>query len=170
MGADTFDFNKKGIMQPKIGLSDKNLNASVDILTKMLSNEMVLYVKTRKFHWNVTGNSFMELHKLFEAQYADLEKTIDEVAERITKLGSKSIGTMKSFLEHSILSESEKNPDQQEMMEELLSDHEKILKQLRGFIEQTEKETKDFGTADFLTALLLNHETKTWILRTYLTA
>jgi starvation-inducible DNA-binding protein len=47
---------------------------------------MTLYIKTRKFHWNVCGESFMEIHKLFENQYKQLEESIDEIAERINKL------------------------------------------------------------------------------------
>ncbi len=108
----------------------------------------------------------MELHKLFEAQYSDLEQVIDEVAERITKLGGKAIGTMKEFIDHSILKESPKYENQTEMIKELLSDHEAILKQLRDFIKEIE-DTNDYGTADFLTAILQKHEAKAWILRKY---
>ena len=133
----------------------------------VLSNEMVLYVKSRKFHWNVTGNSFMELHKLFENQYSKLEKTIDEVAERISKLGGKTIGTMKEFIENSILKEESKYVNQNQMLEELLDDHEKIIIQLREFIEKAE-DAHDAGTADFLTGVLQDHESKSWILRKYL--
>jgi starvation-inducible DNA-binding protein len=127
---------------------------------------MLLYVKTRKFHWNVSGNSFMELHKLFENQYSELEETIDEVAERISELGGKAIGTMKEFITHSVLEESTTFDNQDIMLKELLADHEIILKQLRDFIKKTE-ETNDYGTADFLTAILQNHESKAWILRKY---
>ncbi|WP_445457796.1 Dps family protein [Flavobacterium sp. HNIBRBA15423] len=155
------------ILEPKIGLEKKELIKSIKDLTIVLSNEMVLYVKSRKFHWNVKGNSFMELHKLFENQYSKLEKTIDEVAERISKLGGKTIGTMKEFIEHSILSEESKYVNQNQMLEELLDDHEKIILQLRAFIENAE-ETKDAGTADFLTGILLDHESKSWVLRKYL--
>lgn len=154
-------------MEPKIGLEKKELNKSIKDLTVVLSNEMVLYVKSRKFHWNVTGNSFMELHKLFENQYNKLEKTIDEVAERISKLGGKTIGTMKEFIENSILSEESKYVNQNQMLEELVDDHEKIIVQLRKFIKNTE-ELEDVGTSDFLTGILLDHESKSWILRKYL--
>lgn len=105
------------IMTPKIGISEANLKKSASILSTLLSDEMTLYVKTRKFHWNITGNSFMELHKLFEAQYTELEEVIDEVAERINKLGSKTIGTMKEFSKLSRLQENENNyPAQKEMI------------------------------------------------------
>ena len=108
------------IMTPKIGISEANLKKSTALLSTLLSDEMTLYVKTRKFHWNVTGNSFMELHKLFEAQYTELEQVIDEVAERINKLGSKTIGTMKEFNKLSRLEENENNyPAQKEMISEV---------------------------------------------------
>ena len=157
----------EAVMEPKIGLEKKELNKSIKDLTVVLSNEMVLYVKSRKFHWNVTGNSFMELHKLFENQYSTLEKTIDEVAERISKLGGKTIGTMKEFIENSILKEESKYVNQNQMLEELLDDHEKIIVQLRKFIKNAD-DVEDAGTADFLTGILQDHESKSWILRKYL--
>ncbi|GEC73177.1 starvation-inducible DNA-binding protein [Flavobacterium flevense] len=154
-------------MEPKIGITKKDLNTSVDFLTVVLANEMLLYVKTRKFHWNVSGNSFMELHKLFEEHYTELEHTIDEIAERISKLGAKAIGTMQEFIDHATLKENSNNTvDQKEMINELLSDHEAILKQLREYIKEVE-ETNDYGTADFLTALLQSHETQAWTVRKY---
>ncbi|MGA9637342.1 Dps family protein [Flavobacterium sp.] len=153
-------------MEPKVGITKKDLEASIDRLTIVLADEMVLYVKTRKFHWNVSGNSFMELHKLFEAQYTELEHIIDEVAERISKLGGNAIGTMKEFVEHSNLKENPANIDQKAMIKELLADHEIVLKQLRDFIKVTD-DTNDFGTADFMTALLQKHESQSWMLRKY---
>lgn len=43
----------------KIGLSEENLEKSINLLGVVLSDEMTLYIKTRKFHWNVAGQSFM---------------------------------------------------------------------------------------------------------------
>ncbi|CAH8281694.1 starvation-inducible DNA-binding protein [Mariniflexile fucanivorans] len=154
-------------MKTDIGIKEKNLTSNVKHLTAVLSNAMILYVKTRKFHWNVAGPSFMELHKLFEDQYNDLEHDIDEIAERISKLGEKPIGTMKEFIKHGSLKESETNPSQKVMIEELLSDHETVVKELREIINTVEEDTDDMGTADFLTALLQSHESKAWVLRKY---
>lgn len=155
-------------MEPKIGIPKKDLTQSVKNLTVVLSNEMVLYVKTRKFHWNVTGNSFMELHKLFEAQYTDLELKIDEVAERISKLGGKAIGTMKEFIDNSTLKESSANFDQKGMLNELLNDHETVIKHLRELIDETDQKLNDAGTADLYTQIIQAHETQSWMLRKYL--
>lgn len=156
-------------MKPEIGISEKHLDNNIALLSVILSDEMTLYIKTRKFHWNVSGESFMELHKLFQSQYTELEETIDLVAERIGKLGGKTIGTMKEFTHLSRLKESpDKYPSQKEMMKELLSDHEKVVVELRKDIEESTDKNKDAGTTDFLTGLMEQHETTAWILRRYL--
>ena len=68
-------------MKANIGLTEKNLKGITDLLISVLADAALLYNKTRKFHWNVSGNSFMELHKLFEEHYNKLEEAIDEIAE-----------------------------------------------------------------------------------------
>jgi starvation-inducible DNA-binding protein len=156
-------------MKTNIGISESNLKKCVALLSVTLADEVTLYTKTRKFHWNVTGDSFMELHKLFEKQYSELEKVIDEVAERINKLGAKTIGTMKEFSELTRLSETPgKYPSQKEMLQELLKDHETVIIQLRKNVDTCAEEIKDAGTADFLTGIMEQHETIAWILRRYL--
>jgi len=156
-------------MKPKIGISEKNLKNSASNLEGVLADEMTLYIKTRKFHWNVAGESFMELHKLLEGQYQQIEASIDAVAERINKLGSKTIGTMAEFIECSRLKEFPNTyPSQKEMLKELLSDHETVIIQLRKDIELAADKNKDLVTADFLTGLMNLHETEAWILRRYL--
>ena len=139
------------------------------MLSALLSDEMTLYIKTRKSHWNVTGESFMELHKLFEGQYKELEEAVDEIAERIGKLGGKTIGTMAEYAKLSSIKESPGvylSP--KDMIHELLTDHESAVALLRKNIEQCVEKAKDAGTADFLTRLMESHETTAWILRRYL--
>ena len=156
-------------MKLQIGITEAHLKNSISILSSILANEMTLYIKVRKFHWNVSGQSFMELHKLFEGQYTQLEVSIDETAERISKLGGKTIGTMKEFSELTIIMESPNQyPGQKEMLKELLDDHETLIIQLRKDVDASADENKDAGTADFLTSLMLAHETMAWTLRRYL--
>lgn len=155
-------------MKPEIGISEKHLNKGIELLSVLLADEMTLYIKTRKFHWNVYGDSFMELHKLFQSQYTDLEESIDLIAERINKLGGKTIGTMKEFIDLTRLNEDpNKFPSQKDMMKELLADHEYIVVNLRIDIDTCINNNKDAGTADFLTGLMVQHETTAWVLRRY---
>ena len=156
-------------MKINIGITEKNLKSSADLLTTVLANAMALYIKTRKFHWNVAGESFMELHKLFETQYKQLEESIDETAERIGKLGHKTIGTMQEFSKLSSIKESPgKYAASKDLLAELLKDHETVIIMLRKAVDEAAEKIKDAGTADFLTGLMEQHETIAWTLRRYL--
>jgi starvation-inducible DNA-binding protein len=156
-------------MKLHIGLPENKLNAVTKLLSVVLANQVTLYTKTRKFHWNVGGESFMELHKLFENHYKQLEKSIDEVAERISKLGSKTIGTMSEFGKLTFIKEHPaKYQSSKEMIKELLGDHEQIIVSLRKSIAKCSEKPEDAGSADLLTDLMKEHETLAWTLRRYL--
>ncbi|HEY0262269.1 MAG TPA: DNA starvation/stationary phase protection protein [Chitinophagales bacterium] len=155
-------------MAAKIGISEKNLKASADILKIVLADEFVLYTKTRNYHWNVESASFMELHKLFEGQYEALDEIVDSVAERIRTLGHYSLGTLKEFLATTRLTEKGDATTAKKMIANLLADHEDIATFLRKAIDETGNKYGDAGTSDFLTGLLKEHEKTAWFLRSYL--
>jgi starvation-inducible DNA-binding protein len=156
-------------MKPHIGISIKHLKNTSEILSHVLANEMTLYVKTRKAHWNASGESFIELHRLYEEHYKQLEESIDMVAERIGKMGHNTIGTMLEFTKLSTIKESPgKYNSTKETLRELLKDHETLIIQLRGNVEECTVKNRDSGSADFLTGLMEEHETISWILRRYL--
>jgi starvation-inducible DNA-binding protein len=152
-----------------IGISDHNRGGVVHILNSLLADEYVLYTKTRNYHWHVTGFHFSELHKFFESQYEELEKTIDEVAERARSLGGKSLGTLKEFLQHTCLKETPgKHPAAERMVGDLLNDHEAIIRSLREDLMACDEKYGDTGTNDFLTGLMEQHEKMAWMLRAHL--
>ncbi len=156
-------------MKPNIGITDKNLKEICALLNNSLADSHILYFKLRKYHWNLKGDNFMELHKLFESQYTEMQEAIDEIAERVSQLGGVAIGTTAEFSKLSSLKESPgKNPaDNMEMIRELLEDHETIIRSLRKSVENAGEKFGDEGTADFLTGLMENHEKMAWILRRY---
>ena len=150
-----------------IGLSDKTLKVSVDVLVQILADYHVLYMKTRNFHWNVVGSRFKALHVLFEEQYDAIAETIDEVAERIRSLGAIAPGTMKSLLSKAQLKEAEKIPNDTGMIKELLADHEHMIRSMRKYAEKVDK-AGDSSTNDFIVGLVESHEKTAWMLRSYL--
>ncbi len=152
-------------MKPHIGISEKDQQAVAVILNTLLADEFLLYAKTRKFHWNVIGPQFHDLHKFFEAQYEELDEAVDEVAERVRAVGGKAFGTLSEFLENTRLKEAPgKNPNASGMIGELLHDHESLIQNLRSDLE-TCAEHGDAGTNDFLTGLMERHEKMAWMLR-----
>ena len=156
-------------MKPDLGISAKNLKSVNEILNKVLADGNILYIKLRKFHWNLAGDNFMELHELFEAQYVAIAEAVDLVAERISTLGGEAIGTSIEFGKLSQLKENPgKLPDNQGMLKELVSDHESIVKTLREKLDDCEEKYGDAGTGDFLNGLMQEHEKMAWKLRKYL--
>lgn len=156
-------------IQPNIGLEQDVLKQDNELLNAYLSDLHVLYIKTRKYHWNVAGPSFKEYHDFFEEQYHQLEEMIDGVAERIRTLGGRPFATMDAFLKGASLEEDHDGEVKtQAMFERLLADHEQITRELRADVDTTTDDLKDAGTADFLTGLLETHEKMAWMLRKYL--
>lgn len=152
----------------KIGLNEEIRKQVAQVLNKLLSNEYVLYTKTLKFHWNVTGKHFGSLHEFFKKQYEQLFDFVDDVAERVRALGFKSFGSLEEFKKNSDLPENPGyNPEDLNMISSLLEDHEIIIQSLRENIDNL-SELGDEGTANFLTDLMEKHEKMAWMLRAFL--
>ncbi|MBC8172822.1 MAG: DNA starvation/stationary phase protection protein [Chitinophagales bacterium] len=156
-------------MKISIGISEKNLKAISQILNTLLADEYVLYTKTRNYHWNVEGKDFMELHKFFEEQYGELEEILDQVAERVRNLGHFPIGSLEEFLHSTHLKETKVTGlTEKQMSQNLMNDHETVIRFIRDNIEVVDEKYKDAGTTDFITGIMQQHEKMAWMLRSYL--
>jgi starvation-inducible DNA-binding protein len=156
-------------MTTNIGISELNRQEIADELSKILADEFILYTKTKNAHWNVEGIDFYDKHKFFESQFEQLDDIIDSIAERTRSLGHYAPASLKSFLSLTNLSETthSKN-DSKVFISELLSDHENIIKGLRENINRFANEFNDFGTSDFITGLMQDHEKMAWFLRSHI--
>ena len=154
--------------QTNIGISEENRQSVAGILDSILSDEYVLYTKTRNYHWNVVGSHFSDYHKAFEEQYEDLSDDVDEIAERIRALGLKVSSSLSEFQKNSQIKEHPgEYPDANTMVSNLLNDHETVIQTIRKSIPVCDK-YGDVGTEDFLTGLLEKHEKIAWMLRSIL--
>lgn len=156
------------LITPDLGLSDSTRNKIIGMLNVCLSDAMVLYTKTRNYHWNVIGIEFIQFHELFETQYDQLEESIDEIAERVSQLGGLALGTLEEFKKHTTLSEQPgERPTAEQMIRNLLSDHESVIRSLRANADAAE-DLGDMGTNDFFIGLMQHHEKMAWFLRVHL--
>lgn len=158
---------KSDLENINIGLTDKAREEITSLLFKLLSDDFVIYVKARNYHWNVVGKDFLQLHEFFKQIYEDLEDEIDDVAERIRALGRKVPATMKNFLETTDLNETEEFISDKQMLENLLNDYETSIKNIRTFIS-TASSVGDEGTANFLAELIEKKEKTAWMIRSIL--
>ncbi len=152
-----------------IGLSDEQRQGVLQILSRLVADEYVLYTKTRNYHWNVVGLQFNDLHKFLESQYEELDDIIDDVAERARQLGGNSVATLAEFLQLARLKEQPgEYPDARTMLDQLLADHQATIRVLRVDLDTCADQYHDIGTNDFLTGLMEKHEKMAWMLRAFL--
>jgi len=152
-----------------IGISQQAQDAVAHRLNIILADEYILFTKLFKYHWNVTGMSFGPLHALFQEQYEELFKIIDDVAERVRALDHMAIGTLSEFQEHTRLQEKPgQNPDAAGMISDLIHDYEQVIRSLRDDIDII-NEHNDSVTANFVEEMIEKHEKRAWMLRAHLT-
>jgi len=156
-------------MEPKIDISAERRETIAGLLNVLIADEYVLYTKSRNYHWNVTGPMFRDLHKLFEEQYEGLNDIIDEIAERTRALGAWPLSTLAEFLKHTKLKEHPRKVfAAHEMIQDLLQDHESIIRSLREASDLCTEKLGDAGTADMCTGWMEYHEKAAWMLRSHL--
>ncbi|MDR8390023.1 DNA starvation/stationary phase protection protein [Aliifodinibius sp. S!AR15-10] len=150
-----------------IGISTENREVIAEVLSKVLADSYVLYLKTHNYHWNVTGKLFHSLHEQFEEQYTELAEAIDEIAERIRALGFHAPGTYKEFQQLASIEEEGGQPDAMDMVKRLVWDHEQLLRTVRKALKPA-KIADDEATIDLLTQRLNTHSKTAWMLRSHL--
>jgi len=153
-------------MEIHIALNESVRQQLAQHLSLILADTYVLYAKTQNFHWNIQDHRFYSLHLLLEKQYEELSEAIDEIAERIRMLGERSPGSLQQFINKSSLKESEEDMGGDEMLQDLLNDHETLCRYIRERIALASK-LGDEGTADLLIHRLRAHEKTAWMLRSH---
>lgn len=151
-------------MDVKTGISAKNCAQIVKHLSVILSDTYFLAVKTQNFHWNVTTPLFHSLHLMFESQYDDLQEAVDVLAERIRALGHIAPGSLSQFSSFANIKEATKVPSANDMLKQLLADHELICREIREALPVIQKLGDDV-TVDILIGRLTVHEKTAWMLR-----
>ena len=137
-------------------------------LSKLLAETYTLYLKTHKYHWNVTGPLFQPLHILFEQQYTALASAVDEIAERIRVMGVKSPGSYTEFTQLSAVKEDPQlETNSQAMIANLLKDHEQVVKTAKQILSILNN-ANDEGTVSLLGERIEYHEKTAWMLKSSL--
>lgn len=150
-----------------VGLSDAATEAISEKLNHYLGNLHVLYTKLHNFHWNIEGASFYPLHEEIQAIYEATAEEIDEVAERVLKIGRRPLARMVDYLEVATLKEVDSSAyTGQEIADHLISDLQALITGLRETISLAQ-EHGDEGTADDAIAFLKEKEKTVWMLTAY---
>ena len=136
-------------------------------LSKLQAESYTLYLKTHKYHWNVTGPMFHSLHLLFEQQYTELALAVDTIAERIRALGWKAPGSYAEFAKLSTVKDAVGDPSASDMIRELTEDHRTVAEQANQVLKLA-GEHEDEGSSTVASDRIEIHEKAAWMLSAHL--
>ena len=133
-------------------------------LTILLADFFALYVKTKNFHWHVSGPHFRDYHLLFDEQGEQIFAATDAIAERVRKIGGttlRSIGQVARL--HRVLDNDAAYVTPRDMLAELREDNKQLTSNMRethGLCD----EHGDVATASLLENFIDEAERRTWFL------
>ena len=154
-------------MELNTGISQHDRETIAAGLSKLLADSYTLYLKTHKYHWNVTGPQFNTLHLMFEGQYTELATAVDEIAERIRALGIKAPGSYLEFSQMTSIEEGLGDESADDMIRQLAIGQETVVRTARDIFPAADA-ANDEPTADLLTQRMQIHEKNAWMLRSML--
>jgi len=157
------------IFKLPIALDEQACAASVELLNQLLADTMTLRDLYKKHHWQVAGETFYQLHLLFDKHYDEQVELVDAIAERIQLLGGISIAMAPDVAETTFIPRPPRGREEAPVqISRLLEAHEIILKESRTAARQV-AEASDDGTNDLLVSQVIRtNELQVWFLAEHL--
>jgi len=147
--------------------TDLSSNAVKEIsaaLNGLLADAFALYLKTKNFHWHVSGPHFRDYHLMLDEQADQIFGSTDELAERVRKVGGTTLRSIGDIAKHQSLKDNDATfvaPN--DMLRELMADNKAMAAAMRKAHETADKH-EDAATAGLLETFIDATERRTWFL------
>jgi starvation-inducible DNA-binding protein len=145
-------------------LSAEAVSAVTGALNPLLADAFALYLKTKNFHWHMSGPHFRDYHLLLDEQGEQIFEMTDELAERVRKIGGatvKSIGHVARL--QRIKDNNEEFVAAVDMLRELMEDNKAFTANMRE-AHEVASENNDVATTSLLENFIDETERRTWFL------
>jgi starvation-inducible DNA-binding protein len=156
---------KPAALDTPTDLDNTAVKAISAALNALLADSYALYLKTKNFHWHVSGPHFRDYHLLLDEQAADILGVTDDMAERVRKIGGttlRSIGHI-AGLQGVVEDNDEDFVPPAMMLKELMNDNKKVAEAMRKAHEVCD-EHEDVATASLIEVWIDQTEKRTWFL------
>jgi starvation-inducible DNA-binding protein len=154
--------------QPRLQTpTDLGANATKDIagaLNGLLADTFALYMKTKNFHWHVSGPHFRDYHLLFDEQAEQIFAMTDDLAERVRKVGGTTLRSIGDIARHQRLADNDAAyVDPLDMLAELREDNQRLTASMRE-VHGVCEEHGDVATTSLLEPFIDQAERRVWFL------
>jgi starvation-inducible DNA-binding protein len=146
------------------GLLSTGVSEIADELRKLLADTFTLYLKTKAFHWHMSGRHFRDYHLLLDEQAGELFAITDDVAERSRKLGVTTLHSIGDVARHQRLPDNDLDtllPEK--MLQQLCSDNRRLTSFMRTTHEICDRH-HDVATASLIEVWIDQAERRAWFL------
>lgn len=134
------------------------------VLNALLADVFALYLKTKNFHWHMSGPHFRDYHRMLDEQATQLIGITDNIAERVRKTGGDTIRSIGHIARLQRLADNDQefvNPE--EMLFELHADNKKLVESLRA-AHEVASSTGDYATTSLIEVWIDEAERRAWFL------
>jgi starvation-inducible DNA-binding protein len=146
------------------GLSREGVAEITAELRPLLADTFALYVKTKNFHWHMTGRHFRDYHLLLDEHAEQIFDMTDDIAERARKLGGTTLHSISDIAKYQRLKDNnQENVEAVEMLREVHTDNRDLTRFLRATHGVCEKHN-DVATASLIENWIDQTERRTWFL------
>jgi starvation-inducible DNA-binding protein len=133
-------------------------------MNAILADVFALYLKTKNFHWHLSGPHFRDYHLLFDEQAEQIFEMTDEIAERVRKIGGTTIRSIGQIAQLQRISDNDAAyVEPEDMLAELLEDNKALGARLREAHDVCD-EHRDIATASLIENWIDQGERRTWFL------
>jgi starvation-inducible DNA-binding protein len=145
-------------------LSSEAVGEISEKLNVVLADVFALYLKTKNFHWHMSGPHFRDYHLLLDEQSEQIFAITDDIAERVRKIGGLTLRSIGNIARLQTLEDNDENfVPALDMLRELMSDNKALVALMREAHEITE-EHGDVATTSLLENWIDEAERRTWFL------
>lgn len=159
--------NKKAEAPPlatPTDLDDAAVDAISTALNGLVADSFVLYLKTKNYHWHMSGKHFRDYHLLLDEHAESIEKGIDPLAERVRKIGGETLHSYEEVLKLTSLKESSEGfLKPEDMFNQLITDNKIVVRNMREAHEVCEKHD-DVASASLIENTIDEAERRLWFL------
>ena len=135
-----------------------------DALRQLLADVFALYVKTKNFHWHMSGRHFRDYHLLLDEQSEQIFAMTDDIAERARKIGGTTLRSIGDISRHQRLKDNDnESVAPKQMLAELSADNQALTRYFRATHKTCEK-YNDVATASLIEVWIDQTERRTWFL------
>jgi starvation-inducible DNA-binding protein len=133
-------------------------------LRPLLADVFALYLKTKNFHWHMSGTHFRDYHLLLDEHSQQIFAMTDDIAERARKIGGATLRSIGDISRHQRLKDNDEQfVTTKEMFSELCADSQELTRSLRGTHKVCERHN-DVATASLIEVWIDQAERRTWFL------